>query len=162
MKFFFAFLIYLTSLPAFSVALQVCHLDSAIRNNERGFEFFCNSPDVLFIFRDADIDVQKNTLNTLNAMIQGFNSLYDPASSRMARQKYFISSSHRGKAIQLMRAQGFDSNNNVEFTRNSSGESLEAAPDNSEREFHTKIVNLRRNEDLSSAREARKARVRHQ
>jgi hypothetical protein len=166
MKFVFFFFISLSSMSAFSVALQVCHLDSAVKNSDRGFEFFCNSPDVLDIFRDAGIDLQKNTLNTLNAMIQGFNSIYDPASARYARQKYFISGSNRGKAIQLMRAQGFDSNNNVEFTRNVQLEvalaGQEGVPDNSERGVHSKIVDLRRNNDLSSAREARKARVRPQ
>ncbi len=166
------------STSAFSVALQVCHLDSAVRNGERGFELFCNTPDVLYIFRDAGIDVQKNTLNTWNAMIQGFNSIYDPASARSARQRYFISNANRGKAIQLMRAEGFDSNNNVEFTRNGQLEIVltgqEDVPDNSERGFHTKLVDLplpeedqrkrdlRRNNDLTSAREARRARVRPQ
>lgn len=159
MKLFFLFLSTLISLSAFPVALQVCHLDSAIRNNERGFELFCNSPEVIILFKEANIDVDKNTLNAWNAMIQGFNSIYDPPSARSRRQRYFISRKNRGKAIQLMRTHGFESNNNVEFTRN---EQLEIVSDNSERSFQAKKSDLDKSDDLASAREARRARVRPQ
>lgn len=163
MKFVLFLITALLSTSAYSVALQVCHLDRVVRESERGYELFCNTPDVLHIFRDAGIDVQKNTLNTWNALIQGFNSIYDPASARSARQRYFISKANRGRAIQLMRAQGFESNNNVEFTRKGQLEIVhsgqEDVPDDSDRGFHTKLVP---NDDLTSAREARRARVRSQ
>ncbi len=174
-----AIILILLSGTVRAVALQVCHLDPGRGpQGEAGYEVFCNSDHVTNMFREAHIDEAKNTVKLWGQMINGFTTIFDSSSANVRNQKYFISSPNRGKAIELLRTNGFESRNNMEFTRRNTleivltGEEVEV--DNSERGYHTKRVDLpptpedqrkrdvRGQRDLDAARRARQTRIQNQ
>jgi hypothetical protein len=111
-------------------------------------------------------------------MINGFTNIFNPASARIRNQRYLISPANRGKAIEILRKNGFESRNNMEFTRRNSLEIIfteeQLEVNNSERGYHTKQNDLpstlgdqqSRNEinrrDLELARRARQIRIQNQ
>ncbi len=159
-------ILILLSGTARAVALQVCHLDpSRGPQREAGYEVFCNSDNITNLFREAHLDEAKNSVKLLGQMINGFTTIFDPSSARARNQKYFISSSNRGKAIELLRNNGFESRNNMEFTRRNVIEIVLAEEqfevDNSER-GNQKKKNERNQIDLDAARRARQSRIQNQ
>lgn len=153
---FFIILILLSG-TASAVALQVCHLDpSRGPQGEEAYELFCNSDDITQLFREAHIDEKKNSRELWDRVVYGFSSVFDSEAARELNQRYFISSVNRGKAIALLRKHGFESRNNMEFTRRKKKERIQENKPLSEEQKKRKE---KRGLDLDAARRARHNRI---